>query len=353
MAHDFNNTLNAMQLRLAILGADPECQERHAADLATLGRIVRDASETIGRLQDFAQQRRDRPLEPVDLALVIGEAIDMARSSVEEKSSLFGVPIRVDSAVPNPLPVVGSPAELRQVFVNLLLNASDAMREGGTIRVEAEARDGAAIVKVADQGIGIPEEHLGRIFEPFFTTKGQKGSGLGLSIAYNMMTRLGGSISAANRSEGGAVFTLTLPLSAGLPNGSAAAQPMAGIPSRRILVVDDDIDNLNAIQSLLELKGHKVEASLSGAAAIERFRAGESYDVVLCDLGMPDMNGWETAQAVGELAPGTQVYILTGWAQKIPEHDPRRKLVEDILAKPVDVQRIDRILANVNGAGAR
>ena len=350
VAHDFNNTLNAMRLRLAILGADPECRERHATDLATLNRILQDASETIGRLQDFAQQRRDRPPESVDLARLIREAIDMAHSSVEERSSLFGVPIRVDAAVPNLPPVVGSPAELRQVFVNLLLNASDAMREGGTIRIEAEARDGTAIVKVADQGIGIPEEHLDRIFEPFFTTKGQKGSGLGLSIAYNMMTRLGGSISAANRPEGGAVFTLTLPLSAGLPNGLTAAQPLAGIPSRRILVVDDDIDNLNAIQSLLELKGHKVEASLSGAAAIGRFGAGESYDIVLCDLGMPDMNGWETAQAIRELAPATQVYILTGWAQKIPEHDPRRKLVKDILAKPIDVQRIDGILANMNGA---
>ncbi len=350
VAHAFNNTLNAMRLRLAILGADPKCQERHATDLATLNRIVQDASETIGRLQDFAQQRRDRPPESVDLARLIREAIDMAHSSVEERSSLFGASIRVDAVVPDLPPVVGSPAELRQVFVNLLLNASDAMREGGAIRIDAEARDGTAIVKVADQGIGIPEEHLDRIFEPFFTTKGQKGSGLGLSIAYNMMTRLGGSISAANRPEGGAVFTLTLPLSASPPNGTTAVQPPVGIPSRRILVVDDDIDNLNAIQSLLELKGHKVEASLSGTAAIGRFHAGESYEIVLCDLGMPDMNGWETAQAIGELAPTTEVYILTGWAQKIPEHDPRRKLVKDILAKPIDVQRIDRILANMNGA---
>jgi len=114
--------------------------------------------------------------------------------------------------------VCGVAADLRYVFINLLLNARDAMPRGGTIRVRGSVAGGKAVVTVEDEGTGIPPEHLHSIFRPFFTTKGNQGTGLGLSMAYGVMARAEGSITAANRPEGGAVFTLTFPLPQAAPS---------------------------------------------------------------------------------------------------------------------------------------
>jgi signal transduction histidine kinase len=130
--------------------------------------------------------------------------------------------------------VLGEAANLRYVFINLLLNARDAMPNGGTIRVRGTHTGSRVVITVEDEGTGIPKAHLHSIFRPFFTTKGSHGTGLGLSMAYGVMSRVGGSITAANRPEGGAVFTLTFPLQP--PLLEPAREPVEGArqESRRL-----------------------------------------------------------------------------------------------------------------------
>src|SRR6185369_8405598 len=148
---------------------------------------------------------------------------------------------------------------LRHVIVNLLLNARDAMPRGGTIHLAAEHADSRVILNVVDEGRGIPPEHLAKIFDPFFTTKGNRGTGLGLSMAYGVLTRLGGDISAQNRPEGGACFTLSFPV-APRPSTPVPPPPSSNPPSgRHILVVDDDVDNLEATRMVMELDGQAVD----------------------------------------------------------------------------------------------
>jgi CheY-like chemotaxis protein/anti-sigma regulatory factor (Ser/Thr protein kinase) len=346
VAHDLNNTLHAMSLRLSLIEQSPVCQAEQGDNIRALSRIISDAALVVGRLQDFARQRQDRPLESVDIATVVGEAIDIVRTGIEGQSSLEGAPIRIETKLGELPAVPGLASDLRHVIVNLLLNARDAMPRGGTIHLSGEHIDSRVILRVLDEGRGIPPEHLSKIFDPFFTTKGNRGTGLGLSMAYGVLTRLGGEISAENRKQGGACFTLSFPL-ATRPSSQPPLPPASSPPSgRHILVVDDDLDNLEATRMVMELDGQAVDVARSGSEAIERLRAGVRYDLVLCDLGMPDMNGWRVAREIQEVAPGTTVYMLTGWAQEIADDDPRRKWVKGVLEKPMNLGNLRDLLAN-------
>jgi PAS domain S-box-containing protein len=344
IAHDLNNSLNALRLRVELLCADSTLLPPHNDSLQLISRIVRDAGSTIGRLQDFARRRHDRPVEGVNLNAIISQSLDIAKSTLEEKNCLLGRSIRIVLEVPELPLVLAEPTELRQIFLNLLLNAQDAMPAGGIIRISGCIEREAVVVRVEDEGQGIPEEHLGRIFDPFFSTKGERGTGLGLSTAYGAMARIGGTISAANRAEGGAIFRLTFPI--------VKAKPMREgqdgsdrIRSLRVLVTDDDQDNLQAFSALLESRGHSVIRANSGLEALDKLMERDApVDVVLCDLGMPLMNGWEVARRVKSLEAPPTFYLVTGWAAEIPADDPRRGLVDAVIAKPVDLTILDRLL---------
>jgi CheY-like chemotaxis protein len=150
------------------------------------------------------------------------------------------------------------------------------------------------------------------------------------------------------------VFTLRFPplpaqARRGVSPRAPAATSLERLPPRRVLVVDDDQDNLDAARWILEEMGQHVEVAASGSDAIGRSEAGERYDLVLCDLGMPGLNGWDVALRLREIAPATPVYLVTGWAQELGPDDPRRANVAGILPKPIDVGELGRI---VRGAGS-
>lgn len=346
IAHDLNNTLNVIKLRLSMLAQDELMTARHAAELQALERSVEDAARTVARVREFGQGGEDSRDEPVQLAEIGAQAIDLARSSIEGRPSLRGESIQIFSEIPENLPAVrGSASDLRQVFLNLLLNAADAVGQNGVIRICAEFDHAAIVVRVRDNGRGIPPEHLEHVFEPFFTTKGPLGSGLGLSTAREIMESIGGSITAANRSQGGAEFTLTFPL-AEAGRELSPAQPLnAARGGCRFLLIDDDAENVSSLQEVLLRDGHQVETALSGAEAIDKLRSNPAYDFILCDLGMPGMNGWEVARQVREIAAGVHFYIVTGWGKDIERQIPSSVSVSGILSKPIDVGEIRRLAA--------
>jgi PAS domain S-box-containing protein len=343
IAHDLNNSLNALLLRVELLRTDSDLLSRHNDSLELISRLVHDAASTIGRLQDFVRRGHERPVENVDLNAIIAQSVEVARSTLEERNLLLGRSIRVESKVAALPLIVVEPAELRQIFLNLLLNAQDAMPAGGTIRISGYAQNGKIVVSVEDEGQGIPEENLGRIFDPFFSTKGKEGTGLALSIASASMARIGGAISAANRPEGGAVFTLNFPIThaKALPDAQGHSPK---IQPRRVMLIDDDPDNLQALSALLECKGHTVIRTRSSLEALEKLKHSH-VDMVFCDLGMPQLNGWEIARRIKSWKGSPAFYLLTGWTAEIPAGDPRRELVDAVVAKPVDPQILDGLLA--------
>jgi signal transduction histidine kinase len=344
LAHDINNSLNALKLHLSVLAISPD---KLPDKLPTLNRIVDDCASLVRRLQDFARQRRDRPLGHCHVEKVIEEAVQTVHTELIEKTAMSDKPVTIAIDAP-PLPIVpGDPFELRHVFVNLLLNARDAMPEGGKIEITGHAEGDRVIVAVADEGQGIPPNVIGRLFDPFFTTKGTRGTGLGLATAYSVLSRLGGGIQAENRPSRGAVFTVTFPAAPDSreiePRPAASANGVSA--PRRILAIDDHPENIEPLKALFETKGHHVDVVFSGADAIDRVSRGDSYDLVLCDIGMPEMNGWQVAERLRGMTPGVAIYLITGWAQEIPPDEPRRALIDGLISKPVNLERLEQIIA--------
>lgn len=346
IAHDLNNTLNVMKLRLDALCGDEVVQARHADRLQALDRAIDDAAHTVARVREFGKSRGEDGYEPVQLGEIIAQAIELARSSVEGKPALSGASIQINSKVPELLSPVRAPAsDLRQMFLNLLLNAADAIDRRGEITIDSTVEDNAVVITVSDNGIGIPPQHVEHIFEPFFTTKGPQGTGLGLFNAREIMGSIGGSISAANGAGGGAVFVLRFPTVK--PRAQAArVQPQTALPGRcRFLLVDDDAENLDSLREILVRDGHEADTAMSGAEAIAKLRSSLAYDVILCDLGMPGMNGWEVEREARQIAAQTSFYILTGWGGETERPNASVGSVSGVLTKPVDLNEIRKIAA--------
>jgi len=348
IAHQLNNTLNALSLRLSLIKSDPVIARD--ANIDDLIRRVFDAAESVARLQDFVRTHRERLLEEFDLGETIRAAAEEVRPLLGGEPQGDGPRVEVSLTLHDLPPVLGVPSDVHQIFIDLFMNAYDAMPDGGTVEVEAGVNDRHIEVTVADRGCGIPVDNLAKVFDAFFSTKQEFGTGLGLSFATTMMERLGGSIGVSNRVGGGAIFMLTFPIAANLESlpesGPPQQQQSEGPAMRRVLVIDDDLDNLESIKAGLELKDYQVTVASSGAEALDLLRSEPHFDSIVCDIGMPDMNGWEVASKIAELNLGTKVYMLTGWANEVAHSDPRRKLVVDILAKPIDLDRIDAILSS-------
>jgi len=349
IAHDINNSLNAMLLGIELLRSE-EVDSSLSRRIERLGRVMKDAAARVTRLQDVVHERFDEPLESIDLRRVIEEAVEMVHFVVEKSPTPTGGTIKVSFDIPSVPPILGHRAELRHVFANLLLNARDALPSGGNITITGEQLGDAIVIKVADDGVGIKEDVLAKIFDPLFTTK-NTGTGLGLSMARDVMTRMGGSISADNRPQSGAVFNLRFPLprtASGPESPADGPRPASSASSHSILIVDDYEDSLISLKGVLELRGQNVETASSGKAALARLRSGATFDVMLCDLNLKEMDGWAIAEEVSRIPNGPRFYLMTGWLPDLADNAPKRALVRGVLNKPIDLEHLFRILDGID-----
>jgi two-component system cell cycle sensor histidine kinase/response regulator CckA len=263
-------------------------------DLLADGRVGAErVSRVVRNLQSIAR-RQEEPHRPVDLAKVVESAITLAWNQIRHRARLVkelgGLPL-----------VTGSEYRLGQLFVNLLLNAAQAIHEGSAqtneIRITGRSEPRGVVVEVQDSGAGIAPDTRPRLFEPFFTTKpGGVGTGLGLSICQSVLIEHGGTIEVESEPGRGSLFRVILPsAAAGLPVAPVPpALPSLVLPGRRaqVLIVDDEPQLAWAIKRLLDTE-HDVVAVTHGREALDRMAAGQRFDVIVCDLTMPYMNGDE------------------------------------------------------------
>jgi CheY-like chemotaxis protein len=247
--------------------------------------------------------------------------------------------------------ISGRPAALTEVVTNLILNAMDAMVEGGTLTVTTSTgRGGTALLVVRDTGVGMPEATRRRIFEPFFSTKGESGSGLGLSMAYSIVKRHGGEIEVESAPGEGATFTLVF---AGETPGAAAVprdEPVAARRTARVLLVDDEPKVRDTLAELLSSTGHAVTPVGGGHAALSEFRPGR-FDAVISNLGMAGMNGWELAERLRAADDRVPILFVTGWGLREEEMSRMEGLrVSRCLFKPVRPEELDAALRAALGS---
>ncbi len=364
LSHELRNPLgpivNALQLLEDRKLPAPERDaardmiDRQVQQLVRLVDDILDVSRiTMGKLQ--------LRMERVELASVVAQAVEMVTPCIQ--SSAHHLEVRLPR---DPVVLDGDQVRLSQVLVNLLRNACKYTNMGGHIRLvaEVEAREGRAaelVVRVADDGIGIPPEFLPRIFDRSSQLapameRSQGGLGIGLALVRGLVEMHRGTVTARSEGPGrGSEFEVRLPL----PPGEPATRPRSpsrrkgarsGLKTLRILVVDDHRDAADALAALLQVTGHVTEKAHDGLQAVkaaERFRP----DVIIMDIGMPRLNGYEACRRIRGHAWGKDMAIvaLTGWGQ---EQDQRRAIeagFDGHLTKPVDRATLTKLLASLSG----
>jgi PAS domain S-box-containing protein len=314
VAHEINNPLNAIVGMAELL-----CEDLEDEGAKRMAEHIREQALRIGRItKNLLTFARPRPQEfaPVDINDVVREVVEM--KSYQLRSNNIAVVLNLTEPLPK---VLGDKLQLQQVLLNLINNAEDAMSEqgGGTLSITTEQAGGFVRLIVEDTGKGIPPELLPHIFDPFFTTKPVgKGTGLGLAIVYGIVTGHGGRIWAENKPEGGAKFVVELPvaLQAEIQSQTLTekrkeqGEPVA---KRRILVIDDEPSIVAVLKAMLSRDGHKVETVNDGAEA-KRLLRERDYDVVLCDLKMPKVDGAQLFRWLKETKPSlaSRFIVMTG-----------------------------------------
>ena len=372
IAHDLNNMLATIlgQAELLRLRArHPEVSE----GLQTLQTAANDGAQVVRRLQDFARQRSGGPLDACELDRLVPEALEITRPRWREEPRRRGIVIETVVDLGGLPAIQGNPAEIREMLTNLIFNAVDAMPSGGTLRftgqvINASSRPSAlddtgtsestprhldasagwVELAVSDTGLGMTTDVQRRVFDPFFTTKGLHGTGLGLSVVYGIMERHGGRIDVTSAPGQGATFRLRFrPADPEAETSSGHATP-AVVPSRRILLVDDDPAVRQTLAALLRASGQDVLEADGGAAGLRRLESA-SVDLVITDLGMPEVTGWDVARAAKARRPDLPVVLLTGWGDQVGAEAPADALVDRVLTKPVPRQTVLAVIAELTG----
>ncbi|HKX06701.1 MAG TPA: ATP-binding protein [Stellaceae bacterium] len=356
IAHDVNNALAPVSLYLdSLLETETDLKPESRKFLETIQRATDDVAHTIGRMREFYRQREPQlDLKPVALNELVPQVIDLTRARWSDMPMQRGavVEMRTELAVDLPL-IMGAESELREALINLILNAVDALTEGGTITLRTRAATGpggsSIHVEVTDTGIGMDEETRRRCLEPFFTTKGERGTGLGLAMVYGVVQRHGADLEIDSAPGRGTTVRLSFPLAAPSATRAETAIPPARFRRLRVLLVDDDPLVLRSLRDILEKDGHMVVLATDGQSGIDRFRAGpargEAFDAVITDLGMPGIDGRKVASAVKETSPSTPVILLTGWGQRLLSDGGIPPHVDRVLSKPPRLRELRDALA--------
>jgi signal transduction histidine kinase len=350
IAHDFNNVLNAILAQtgavMALVGDVPAA----AAALERLRQAGLDGAATIRRIQEFSGQRRDREFEPVDIADVVERVAERLRERAPAG-------VRVDVVISARPPALGNAAELEELLNALIDNALEAVDESGTVTLELSCSGDQFTLLVGDSGPGMTPSVRQRAFDPFFTTK-PRNKGLGLSMAWGITRRHGGLLEVDSRAGVGTRVRVRLPvvdpevIAAEAATTAEESGPSAANSTRRVLLVEDDPDNREAMCSLLTLSGFDVTAADCGAAGVRAFSAGR-YDMVLTDLGLPDMDGWQVATEIKQWAPAVPIALITGWGLNLDRDEIRRRGVDLLVKKPLDPKLFLRQIENLLQLGGR
>jgi CheY-like chemotaxis protein len=365
IAHDINNAISPVALYTEYLLEGESGLSPHARHcLEVVRRAVDDVAATVAHMREFYRMRDAQlPQAPVAAGELLQQVADLTRASWNDMPQQHGATIRLTVEThPGLPPLMGVESDIREALTNLVLNAVDAMPDGGhlvlrTRMLELGGQEGQGMrricIEVSDTGIGMDEATRRRCLEPFFTTKGERGTGLGLAMVYGMAERHGGQIDIVTAPGKGTTVRLGFdaPPAPPLPGLASTAGTRAG--QLRILAVDDDPQLLHSLRVILERDGHRVTEADGGQAGIDLFRnahaSGEPYALVVTDLGMPYVDGRKVAHAVKALSPATPVLLLTGWGQRMAAENDIPPHVDKVLGKPPRLEELRMALAECCG----
>ncbi len=355
LAHELRNPLAPVRNGVQILRATLPADERTARALTMMDRQLGHMVHLVDDLMDVARVSSGKVVlrkELVELGAVVDAAVEATRQAVEAGGHELSVDLPDE-----PMAFDADRTRLVQVLSNLLSNAAKYTPHGGRITLSAARADGNAVVRVVDTGVGIASEMLPKVFEMFAQVgtsleRSQGGLGIGLTLVKRLVEMHGGMVSAESAGAGsGSTFTVRLPLAENAGRVAEPAQPH-GAAKRRlaVLVVDDNVDAAESLSMLLEMQGHEVRTAHDGPDAL-RVLGAYRPDLILLDIGLPGMTGYEVARRIRESSAlrGVTLAALTGWGQEEDRRRSREAGFDHHLTKPADPAEVEKILREVGG----
>ncbi len=346
VAHDLNNVLAMIMGRVSLWEMDPSLPDTVKKSISQVLDACERGRAIVARLHRVGMRKAKTP-KPVDIARVVNEVVQLAKPKWKNLAMAAGIQYSFDVDIPEHLKVFGHENELAEVFLNLILNAIEAMPDGGAIAIRAFELEDKVVTRIEDSGEGIPEAVLGRVFDPFFTTKAQ-GSGLGLSIAHRIVKDHGGSIKIDSNHGQGTTVAVELPKAEAKGFEQTRRRPFkaeADLDETEILVVDDEPMVRELTREMLIQRGAAVYIAASGKEALEILHKGP-VDIVLTDIGMPGMSGWDLASEIRRQGLEVTLLFMSGYLDVEGDERLREYGVSGVLKKPFQTEQLIELIKN-------
>jgi len=368
VAHDINNALSPiMAFSEMLLKRESQLSASTRKHLEHIQTSAEDIAQLVARMNDFYRRRENSDqLRLVALDRLVQQVVDLTSPCWRDIPQGQGVAIAVQARIQESLPeLYCSESEVREALTNIILNAVDALPNGGEILVSArsvtinpspgvtEDQRTHIIIEVTDNGIGMDESTRQRCLEPFFSTKRQRGgSGLGLAMVYGVVERHEGYIEVESELDKGTTIRLVFSAREPPRPGTVFIPATAGQTAPlHVLCIDDEPLLRELLKEVLEFHKHRVETADGGEAGLNAFHNAlvyrDPFDLVITDLGMPDVNGRQVAEKIKSTSPGTPVIMLTGWGTMLDEKGESVANVDAVLSKPPRIAELIEAVTKV------
>ncbi|HJR45809.1 MAG TPA: ATP-binding protein [Actinomycetota bacterium] len=359
IAHDFNNILSVIQNYATFLKEDLEGEDERQADAQEIVAASERAAALVRQLLTFSRKDLTRP-EILEVNSVVTGVEKMLRRTIGENIDLQ---LELTENLP---PVEADPGHLEQILMNLAVNAKDAMKAGGSLKIETSCAvsdenpdsptDTYVLIEVTDTGTGIDPKHSSAIFEPFFTTKAAgEGTGLGLATVYGIARKNGGEVFFSSELGAGTTFYVLLPVTDKTTGGDAPAEPAGGVAhagGQTVLVVEDESAVLNIVDRMLTRAGYVVVGAGSGVEALHKSSDPRTrIDLLLTDMVLPEMNGIEISRYVQELRPGIPTIYMSGYPGETLSEQGELPEGAAFIAKPFSADELIDTVRDALAAG--
>jgi GAF domain-containing protein/ActR/RegA family two-component response regulator/anti-sigma regulatory factor (Ser/Thr protein kinase) len=351
VVHDFNNILTSILGRTQLLWKKLEKRKSKEPEdlirnLQLIEKSAGDGAKILSRIREFTKTKKDTTFFPVDLNEIVEDSLEMTRSYWSDQVILSGIHIEVKKDLKKLGKVIGNATELREVVTNLIINAVDAMPHGGTLTLKSQQDEEFIYVMVSDTGIGMTEEIKSKIFEPFFTTKENRGTGLGMTVAYSIISRHDGEIEVKSSPNQGSTFTTKLPKYKEARKEEKSK--MSSAQEACVLIIEDEKNIREILEEMLSTEGYEVTCAATGKEGIELFKK-KRFDLVITDLGISEISGWEVADQIKSINPSTPVVLSTGWGLKFDPAKTKSKNVDRVMKKPFNLEQVLEVISDLLG----
>lgn len=338
-AHHLNNILSVISGRTQILLKKLK-ESSYYKDIKMIEQASADGALAVRRLQSVRTQGdKKKKYEILNVNDLILEVIEIVRPRFEREAQSTGITYDVKLTLGSFSSVKGDPAALREVFLNVINNAFDAMPKGGKLTIQTTLEKQKVFIFVSDTGQGIPEEVREKIFEPFFSTKGDGGNGLGLSISAEIIANHQGKIYVDSIPQKGSIFMIELPAADEEPVSAPPQSPPSEDFVCKVLLVDDENAVGETLAEMLREEGYEVITVNDAREAVMKFVKSDC-DLVLTDLSMPGINGYELAKRIKSLKKNVPVILITGWNQERDNIKDKNEIIDGLIEKPFNLNQI-------------